>query len=103
MFFIIDFDDISGGIGGFIKLFLIVGILAIPLGFMKWNDDNLVIGTIMLALCISAFISNILTFVSGLKGIKEKKIVPKLKSQPHHLVRLFDTIKEPYPGKEAPI
>lgn len=75
MFFIIDFDDISGGIGGFIKLFLIVGILAIPLGFMKWNDDNLVIGTIVLALCISAFISNVLTFISGLKGIKEKKIV----------------------------
>lgn len=74
MFFLVDFDDISEGIGGLIKIFIIIGILAIPLGFLKWNDDNLTIGTLVFALCVAAFITNILTIASGFKEVKKEKL-----------------------------
>ncbi len=74
MFFLVDFDDISGGIGAFIKIFIIIGLLAIPLGFLKWNDDSLTIGTLVFALCVAGFITNILTIASGLKKVKKDKL-----------------------------
>ena len=74
MFFLVDLDDISGGILGLIKIFFIIGILSIPLGFLKWNDDSLTIGTLVFAFCVAAFITNILTIVSGFKKVKEEKL-----------------------------
>lgn len=74
MFFLVDFDDISGGIGAFIKIFIIIGILAIPLGFLKWNDDSLTIGTLVFALCVAGFITNILTIASGFKKVRKEKL-----------------------------
>lgn len=73
MFLLINLDDVEIGIGVVIKWFFIIGILSIPLGFLKWFDDSLTIGSIIFAFGIALYIMNILTIVEWINDTKEMK------------------------------
>ena len=73
MFLLINLDDVELGIGVVIKWFFIIGILSIPLGFLKWFDDSLTIGAIIFAFGIALYIMNILTIIEWINDTKEMK------------------------------
>ena len=75
IFYLFDFEDFAGGTAFGVKAFITLGLLAIPLCFIKFTDQNLVYGAIFFALAIACLIINIITMIYGLtktcKAIKE--------------------------------
>lgn len=91
MFFLLDFDfdDFAeGGVGFGLKFFITLGLIAIPIIFVRDFDNNVVYGTIGFSVALATLIINVLLFITRGISIKKEKSDIKNKKKRNYLISL---------------
>ena len=90
IFYLFDFDDFADGTAFGVKAFITLGLMAIPLCFIKFTDQNLVYGAIFFSLAIASLIINIITMGYGLT--KTFKAIKNNNTNKNRLIRNFSIV-----------